>query len=40
MTITTLMRVSDSREELERNIAKAFGKPVPAVQERLPLGLT
>lgn len=37
MTITTLLRISDTKEELERNIAKAFGKPVPAVQERLPL---
>jgi hypothetical protein len=37
MTITTLMRISDTKDELERNIAKAFGKPLPAVQERLPL---
>jgi hypothetical protein len=37
MTITTLMRISDTKEELERNIAKAFGKPLPPVQERLPL---
>lgn len=37
MTVTTLMRISDTKEELERNIAKAFGKPLPAVQERLPL---
>lgn len=37
MTITTLMRISDTKEELERNIAKAFGKPLPAVQDRLPL---
>jgi len=37
MTVTTLMRISDTKEELERNIAKAFGRPVPAIQERLPL---
>jgi P63C domain len=37
MTITTLMRISDTKEELERNIAKAFGKPLQAVQERIPL---
>jgi hypothetical protein len=37
MTVTTLMRISDIKEELERNIAKAFGRPPPAVQEKLPL---
>ena len=37
MTVTTLMKVSDTKEDLERNIAKAFGKPMPAIQERLPL---
>jgi len=37
MTITTLMRISDSKEDLERNIAKAFGKPLPLIQSRLPL---
>jgi hypothetical protein len=37
MTIITLMRISDSKEELERHFAKAFGKALPAVQERLPL---
>lgn len=37
MTVTTLMRISDNKDELERNIAKAFGKPLPAIQDRLPL---
>ena len=37
MTIITLMRISDTREELERHFAKAFGKPRVAIQERLPL---
>lgn len=37
MTVTTLMRISDTKEELKRNIAKAFGKPIPAVQQKLPL---
>jgi hypothetical protein len=37
MTVTTLMRISDTKQDLERNIAKAFGRPVPAVQEKLPL---
>ena len=37
MTITTLMRISDNKQELERNIAKAFGGPIPMIQERLPL---
>ncbi len=37
--VITLMRVSDTKEELERNIAKAFGKPLPPIQERLPLWL-
>ena len=27
----------DTKEELERNIAKAFGKPIPAIQQKLPL---
>jgi hypothetical protein len=35
--VITLMRVSDSREELEHNFAKAFGKPSPGVQQKLPL---
>jgi hypothetical protein len=37
MTVTTLMRISDNKQELERNIAKAFGGPIPMIQERLPL---
>jgi hypothetical protein len=37
MTVITLMRISDTKEELERHFAKAFGKALPAVQERLPL---
>ena len=37
MTVTTLMRISDNKEELERNIAKAFGRPLPMVQQKLPL---
>ena len=37
MTVITLMRVSDNKEELEHNFAKAFGKAVPMVQQRLPL---
>jgi len=37
MTVITLMRISDTKEELARHFAKAFGKPLPAVQERLPL---
>jgi hypothetical protein len=37
MTIITLMRISDTKEELERHFAKAFGKALPPVQERLPL---
>ena len=37
MTIITLMRISDTKEELERHFAKAFGKPLPALQQRLPL---
>ncbi|MEP6716423.1 MAG: P63C domain-containing protein [Terriglobia bacterium] len=36
-SVITLMRISDTKEELERNIARAFGKPVPPIQERLPL---
>ena len=36
-SVVTLMRVSDDRDELEHNFAKAFAKtPVP-LQERLPL---
>ncbi len=37
MTVITLMRISENKEELERHFAKAFGKPVPMIQERLPL---
>jgi len=37
MTIITLMRISDTKEELARHFAKAFGKALPAIQERLPL---
>src|ERR1039457_5378103 len=37
MTVITLMRISDSKEELERHFARAFGKPVPMIQQRLPL---
>jgi hypothetical protein len=37
MTVITLIRVSDNKEELEHNFAKAFGKPVPMIQQRLPL---
>ncbi|MGO9269624.1 MAG: P63C domain-containing protein [Terriglobia bacterium] len=35
--VITLMRISDRKEELERNFAKAFGQPVLPIQERLPL---
>jgi hypothetical protein len=34
--VTTLMRVSESKEELEHNFAKAFGKPSPGIQQKLP----
>jgi hypothetical protein len=37
MTIITLMRISENKDELERHFAKAFGKPVPMIQQRLPL---
>jgi hypothetical protein len=37
MTIITLMRISENEDELERNFAKAFGKPIPMLQQRLPL---
>lgn len=37
MTVITLMRISENKEELERHFAKAFGKPVPMLQQRLPL---
>jgi hypothetical protein len=36
-SVITLMRISDTKEELEHNIAKAFGKPSPGIQQRLPL---
>jgi len=35
--VITLMRVSDTREELEHNFSKAFGKVSPGVQQKLPL---
>jgi hypothetical protein len=35
--VITLMRVSDSKDELERNFAKAFGLAPKPVQQRLPL---
>ena len=37
MTVITLMRISDSKEEFERHFARAFGKPALPIQERLPL---
>lgn len=37
MTVITLMRISENKDELERHFAKAFGKPVPMIQQRLPL---
>jgi hypothetical protein len=36
-SVVTLMRISDSKEELEHHFAKAFGKPSPGFQQRLPL---
>ena len=36
-SVITLMRVSDTKEELEHNIVRAFGKPSPGIQQRLPL---
>jgi hypothetical protein len=36
-SVITLMRVSDSRDELEHHFAKAFGKPSVAIQTRLPI---
>jgi P63C domain len=36
-SIITLMRVSDTKEEMERHFAKAFNKAPVAVQTRLPL---
>jgi hypothetical protein len=36
-SVITLMRVSDTKEELEHHFAKAFGKPSPGIQQRLPL---
>lgn len=36
-SVITLMRVSDNKEELEHNFAKAFGKPTFGIQQRLPL---
>lgn len=36
-TVTTLLRVSQDREEFDRLFARAFGKPEKPVQERLPL---
>jgi hypothetical protein len=36
-SVITLMRISDSKEELAHNFAKAFGKPSPGLQQRLPL---
>jgi hypothetical protein len=36
-TVTTLMRVSDNREEFDRLFARAFSKPEKPVQGRLPL---
>jgi hypothetical protein len=38
-SVITLMRVSDSKEELEHHFAKAFGKPSPGIQGKLPLVL-
>ena len=35
--VITLMRISESREELEHNFAKAFGRPSPGIQQRLQL---
>ncbi len=37
MTVITLMRISDTKEELERHFARAFGKPAQPIQQRLPL---
>jgi hypothetical protein len=37
MTVITLMRISENQDELERHFAKAFGKPIPMLQQRLPL---
>jgi hypothetical protein len=36
-SVITLMRVSDTKEELEHNFAKAFGKSPAGLQTRLPL---
>ena len=38
-SVITLMRVSDSKEELEHHFAKAFGRPSPGIQGKLPLVL-
>jgi hypothetical protein len=37
MTVITLMRISDSKDDFEGHFAKAFGKPMRPVQQRLPL---
>jgi len=37
MTVITLMRISENKDELERYFARAFGKPIPMIQQRLPL---